>query len=345
MTSSGRFGWDCRFILLAGLCNLSRVLCTWRHYNQLNYGTGDSVMTTFHNHGGSNAPYRKWLMECFDGEAMTGVNDWQNDFERIEGFACKFLFPNKPPAFRYPYYANCFVKNYNNQMFCFDAQNASDTIHSVITAFWDDDQQFVQIRPAIADVLQYYKCCRVPAGYYIDYVSCYYIPTHDIYWEYYDAQQQILTQCGTGYAMTGISKKQNPWTGYFNLDWIQCCRIGFGAPAAVSPPVTYSQSGTPTFYARDHVDPSIYSRTYRDQTVSLTGVGRSDCEPAASNPDKTKADNNFCSSRYERPIPVQAARVPDHPDGEADHGQFWSDPNKKDPFFGLEPPKPSEDII
>lgn len=63
-------------------------------------------------------------------------------------------------------------------------------------------------------------------GYYIDYVSCYYMPTHDVYWEYYDSQNHFITLCATGYIATGIAKKISPWTGWYNVDWIQCCRLG-----------------------------------------------------------------------------------------------------------------------
>lgn len=32
-------------------------------------------------------------------------------------------------------------------------------------------------------------------GYYIDYLSCYYVPTHDIYFEYYDSTFHNMVYC------------------------------------------------------------------------------------------------------------------------------------------------------
>ncbi|GAU96816.1 hypothetical protein RvY_08201 [Ramazzottius varieornatus] len=47
--------------------------------------------------------------------------------------------------------------------------------------------------------------------------------------------------------MTGVSKKPNPYTGEFFMEFIQCCRVGFGPPVAHRPPVTYSGSGVPSY--------------------------------------------------------------------------------------------------
>lgn len=49
--------------------------------------------------------------------------------------------------------------------------------------------------------------------------------------------------------MTGISKKVNPYTKEFHVDWIQCCRMGFGPHEALPPPVKYAPSGAASYYA------------------------------------------------------------------------------------------------
>ena len=119
-----------------------------------------------------------------------------------------------------------------------------------VAAVWDNDFLWQLFRPRFDD-LQYYKCCKTPPGYYIDYTSCYYMPTHDQYWEYYDAPNLFVTYCTNGYIMTGISKKISPWTQLYNIDWIQCCRLGFGPPKGLPPPVTYSgKDGTPVYSSR-----------------------------------------------------------------------------------------------
>lgn len=94
------------------------------------------------------------------------------------------------------------------------------------TGIWDDEFTFAVVRPS-ADSFQPYKCCKTPSGYYIDYVSCYYKPTHDFHYDYYDSpSHQVVVQCGTGYVITGIAKKLNPYSSLYNVDWIQCCRVG-----------------------------------------------------------------------------------------------------------------------
>ena len=94
-----------------------------------------------------------------------------------------------------------------------------------------------------------YKCCKTPPGYYIDYISCYYVPTHDEYFEFYDSINQFIVYCAQGYVMTGISKKINPYTREWHMDWIQCCRVGYGPPAAHPPPVSYTAGGVPSYHA------------------------------------------------------------------------------------------------
>ncbi|OQV14927.1 hypothetical protein BV898_10828 [Hypsibius exemplaris] len=230
------------------------VLATLRYDGiYLMYGSGDTIISVFHAHGGSKSHARKWVMECMDGEAMTGIQDWIDDFEKLTAVSCRFTFPHKPAAQGiYPYYPRCHVRDYTTQFFCFDAQNASVTLNTFITGLWDSDFQFYVFRtlsgstdPFMGDATQPYKCCQTPDGYYIDYVSCYYRSTHDIYFEYYDSQFHLLVQCGTGFVMTGISKKQNPFTRDVHLDWIQCCRVGYGPPAAQSPPIYNGLAGIP----------------------------------------------------------------------------------------------------
>ena len=149
-------------------------------------------------------------------------------------------------------HCRCHVRNFTNQYHCFDPQNTERTLNTFITGttfekaivirrknflcnllrrrnflgLWDNDFQFFLFRVPNDEATSLYKCCKTPAGYYIDYVSCYYMPTHDVYWEYYDSPIHFVTLCSTGYIATGISKKINPGTGWYNVEWIQCCRLG-----------------------------------------------------------------------------------------------------------------------
>ncbi|GAU96819.1 hypothetical protein RvY_08204 [Ramazzottius varieornatus] len=69
---------------------------------------------------------------------------------------------------------------------------------------------------------QWLRCIYPPSlyctGYYVDYVSCYYVPTHDPYFEYYDSLNQLIVYCAQGYVMTGISKKISRFTGEWFFD-------------------------------------------------------------------------------------------------------------------------------
>ena len=95
-----------------------------------------------------------------------------------------------------------------------------------------------------------FKCCQTPAGYYIDYVSCYYVATHDVFFEYYDNAYNFIVYCAQGYVMTGISRKLNQYSNEYSFDWIQCCRVGLGTPVvAMPPPIIYSRSGSPAYFA------------------------------------------------------------------------------------------------
>ncbi|GAU88805.1 hypothetical protein RvY_01438 [Ramazzottius varieornatus] len=303
------------------------VSSTWRYYYPISYATGDSMFGTSHMHGGTNLPFRKWQIECLDGEALIGTQDWTNDYERIEAIYCKFMFPNKPPSMGvYPYYPYCYVKNYTADPFCFDRANHTRTVDTFITGLWDDDQQFLVWRIPFDDTMLY-KCCRVPGGYYIDYVSCYYMPTHDNYWEYYDSTQQNIVQCGTGYVMTGIAKKINPTSRVYNLEWLQCCRLGFGPPQYETPPVVYSSSNSPTYQARSNIRPTEVTPEYKPQYRAM--APENDCggtKPGLSS-DSISASltgstvPNGCSSRYRR---KRAARPADEEeDHHNDVGYQW----------------------
>ncbi|GAV01150.1 hypothetical protein RvY_11904-2 [Ramazzottius varieornatus] len=167
------------------------------------------------------------------------------------------MFPFKPPAEgRYPYYPSCHVRDFGvpNQYFCYVAQNSSMTVDTFMTGLWDSEFQYWVYRVGTGfngDDTQPFKCCKTPPGYYIDYISCYYMPTHDIFLEYYDSFNHFIVLCSTGYVMTGISRKANPYTREFHIDWIQCCRVGFGRRVSHPPPVTYSNdySGRAAFAA------------------------------------------------------------------------------------------------
>lgn len=92
---------------------------------------------------------------------------------------------------------------------------------------WDNDRDFAQHRTGYDDI-ELMKCCRTPSGYYIDYSSCNYKSTHDSHWEYYDSNFHHIVTCASGYVVTGMSKKFNPYSNFRQMEWIQCCRLGFG---------------------------------------------------------------------------------------------------------------------
>jgi len=233
------------------------------------YGTGDTVIQVAHANGGPKTAHRKWQVECLDGEAVTGISDFVFDFGGLTNVWCKFLFPYKPPATRglYPYYPFCHVRDFTRQFFCYEPDNHTTTANTFITGFWDDDSSFWVYRER-QDPVQPYKCCRTPPGYYIDYVSCYYMWSHDQYWEYYDSQY-VLLQCATGYIMTGISKKKSPIVpAEYHIEWIQCCRLGFGAVTSIPPPVIPTPNGGPVAYSTGQPAvstdiPQAYQSQYR----------------------------------------------------------------------------------
>lgn len=91
---------------------------------------------------------------------------------------------------------------------------------------WSDTDFQYRLDRIRDDQTTLYKCCRTPSGYYIDYTSCYYRPTRDQYWEYYDAAIFVV-YCETAYVMTGVARKVNPYDNEYHLEWIQCCRVVF----------------------------------------------------------------------------------------------------------------------
>ncbi|XP_055349012.1 uncharacterized protein LOC129595902 [Paramacrobiotus metropolitanus] len=144
------------------------------------------------------------------------------------------MFPFKPPTHGlYPYYSVCFARNLSKQNFCFDPREGRRMVNSFLTGLYDNDVTFGIQRVGGPDDTTLYKCCRTPPGYYIDYLSCYYKMTHDQYYEYYNAPF-FLVFCDTGHVVTGMARKINPYVNEYNLDWIQCCRVGVG-PGPVWP--------------------------------------------------------------------------------------------------------------
>ncbi|OQV13985.1 hypothetical protein BV898_11757 [Hypsibius exemplaris] len=256
---------------------LSFIGATNRYYQTyLSYGSGDTMIQIIHTQGGSLLPHNKWNVECLDGEAMVGINDSFDDYIRLQSAWCKFMFPLKPPTNGlYPYYPRCHVRNATDQYHCYVPTQHNVTSDTFITAM-HTHHPFSWIHRIPQDNLVPFKCCKTPLGYYIDYVSCYYQPTHDPNFEYYDSPFQFIVYCAQGHVMTGLSKKVNPYTAEHRYDWIQCCRVGVGlAPrrAAHPPPVTYMPSGVPTYRARGDLIgiPAEYSsqyRTFRDAQAS-----------------------------------------------------------------------------
>ncbi|GAU95129.1 hypothetical protein RvY_06804 [Ramazzottius varieornatus] len=256
------------------LYHISGTTATIRYYSSYtSYGTGDTTIQLFHNAGGPLQPHQKWIAECFDGEAATGIQDQVADYKRITALWCRFTFVNKPASGgRYPYYPSCHVRNMTDFFFCFDPQRSALTVNTFMTAVWDSESMFFVNRlvrggpDAANDTIQPYKCCKTPPGYYIDYTSCYYVPTHDIYWEYYDSPSHNIVYCRNGFVITGWAKKVNPWNKEWHLDWLQCCRVGYGPPAGELPPDNPVQSGMPSYSRLSEEIPAGYRHRYRRST-------------------------------------------------------------------------------
>ncbi|OWA55016.1 hypothetical protein BV898_19401 [Hypsibius exemplaris] len=208
----------------------SMVETWWKHGGNM----GDTIIALFHAQGGPNSTRQKWNVECLDGEAMGLSAVW-----------CKFTFPLKEPSQgAYPFYSGCHVRNFTEQPTCYDPLNHSGTVNTFITGMWNNAWYWYTW-----NAVQPYKCCKTPLGYYIDYVSCYYQPTHDVFFEYYDNLFHFLVYCAQGFVMTGLARKTNQYSREPALDWIQCCRVGLGRPFAMAPPVVYSKSGAAAYYA------------------------------------------------------------------------------------------------
>ncbi|OQV12450.1 hypothetical protein BV898_13250 [Hypsibius exemplaris] len=219
---------------------------TLRYYGTyITYGSGDTMINTYHAQGGPNWPRVKWNVECLDGEAMVGVLNWVDDFQGLNLVWCKFMFPLKEPSNgMYPYYSGCHARNLTNEPTCYDPQNHAATVNTFITGMWNQNWYWY-----LFFTVQPYKCCKTPPGYYIDYVSCYYVSTHDVFFEYYDNLFHFIVYCAQGFVMTGTIRKTNQYSREPALDWIQCCRVGLGRPFAMAPPVVYSKSGAAAYYA------------------------------------------------------------------------------------------------
>ncbi|XP_055331082.1 uncharacterized protein LOC129583336 isoform X2 [Paramacrobiotus metropolitanus] len=299
---------------------------TQRYYGGYTvYGSGDTIISAFHNEGGTTLPHRKWIVECMDGEALVGLQDFFDDFERLQMVWCKFMFPYKPPSHgKYPYYPSCVVRNYTDTYFCLNAKDISASINTFVTALWDNEFNFYQFRVGgynsiQGDDLQPFKCCKTPQGYYIDYVSCYYVATHDLYYEFYDSNQWFMVFCGTSYVMTGISKKKTPFEQEYHLDWIQCCRLGYGFPMALSPPVIRQPDGRQTFYAYSAHDtsplPDAFAGQYAVSSAAVPPLAV-DMEYNTSTPARM-AHNDQHAFRYNNnrqlPISVISQRMLGNP--------------------------------
>ncbi|GAU96824.1 hypothetical protein RvY_08206-1 [Ramazzottius varieornatus] len=192
-----------------------------------------------------------------------------------------------------------------DQYFCYDQHRHSQTSNTFMTGIWARTSNFYIYQTngtvlgdpfGLNDDFQPIKCCKTPTGYYIDYVSCYYMPTHDMYWEYYDAQSANLVFCAQGYVMVAAAKKKNPYRGFeYTIEWIQCCRVGFGQPVNVAPPIIYSRSGSAAYYAPRGVEgmPPLVAGQYKGQyrqsrSVKSSAKGSSEENPLSlNNTDRT----------------------------------------------------------
>ncbi|XP_055332546.1 uncharacterized protein LOC129584413 [Paramacrobiotus metropolitanus] len=175
----------------------------------------------------------------------------------------------------YPYYPSCVVRNYTTQFFCFDRRNSTMSINTFMTAVWDDEYQWFTWRPGADDTVGM-KCCKVPKGYFIDYVSCYYMSTHDEFGEYYDSLIQFMVYCSPGYVATGMSRKIDASKQNYIIDWIQCCRLGHGAPTVVSPPRAEIDGGYPSYIARENYIPYPIPQDYQAQYRSVQNQMRAE---------------------------------------------------------------------
>ena len=86
--------------------------------------------------------------------------------------------------------------------------------------------------------------------------------------------------CATGYVQTGISKKRSPINNENRIEWIQCCRVGYGAVKALPPPTVPTPNHGPVAYSTDQAlnspqqIPDSYAHQYRGKrsTVFNTAI-------------------------------------------------------------------------
>ncbi|GAU95740.1 hypothetical protein RvY_07309-4 [Ramazzottius varieornatus] len=141
------------------------------------------------------------------------------------------------------------------------------------------------------------------------------MPTRDQYWEYYDALQFLTVFCTTGYIMTGIAKKPNPRTSgvttpfapglvlsQYNVDWIQCCRVGTGPPVAVAPPLAQGSYGETSGYvarttrSNPEVPPDYRHQYHRES--------RNECDQSVPVDNASLPNLPHCSAHYATPSPI-----------------------------------------
>ncbi|GAU96453.1 hypothetical protein RvY_07895 [Ramazzottius varieornatus] len=184
----------------------------------LTAGTGDCIITTGYQGGGFNDEYHKWLIECQDGEAMTGIYDTFKQFLGIAQVWCYFSFPKKPPSLGiYPFYPWCNVRNLTiGEYYCYDKVFPADTVDTFVTALYAP----VSVDPVVPVGM---KCCRTPESYRIDYNRCQWKYTHDKAGEHYDGYW--IVKCDTDFIMTGMGQAINPWDNQLHFVWIQCCPL------------------------------------------------------------------------------------------------------------------------
>ncbi|XP_055342641.1 uncharacterized protein LOC129591132 [Paramacrobiotus metropolitanus] len=183
------------------------------------YGTGDTIIATGYLGGGSVDEYQRWLIECNDGEGMTGIFAAAlMPFYGISQVWCNFLFPRKPPsAGIYPYYPSCNVRNMSvHELYCYDKVWPRDTADTFVTGLYSS-VNYDPVSPTL------FKCCKTPTGYKLDYNRCQWKYTHDKMGEHYDGYW--ITKCDTNNVMTGIGWAKSPWDDQFHYTWIQCCPV------------------------------------------------------------------------------------------------------------------------